>query len=455
MASRAVADAICNYFCESDDDEVAPSAIWEGHKAVVRGELISQGARLKRECLADLDRLISHIREAEIKHKKSQSPGALRSLQGLREELSALLEARIHSRLRYISHKFYEFGNKCGRLLARALRRQRASANIPKPQTPRGSVTQIPSQIAYAFREFYARLYNLSPSLSDAALAAKSDRIRHYLEADVPQLTARSATNLERPITEHELETALKALPKGKSPGPDGYTNAYYLKFRSSLMSPMCKYFNALALGSPTARDALLAHITVLPKDGRDLTLPSSYRPISLINTDIKILARILADRLKPLMPAVVHPDQTGFIAGREARDNANRALQVIHWVGSQPHHPPCLLLSTDAEKAFDRVDWLYMRLVLERLGLGPWMTGWVAALYPSPEARVKAGGYLSSPFPIRNGTRQGCPLSPLIFALTLEPFLARVRANPDIGGVTVGPRSISCLPTQMTYFSM
>lgn len=70
----------------------------------------------------------------------------------------------------------------------------------------------------------------------------------------------------------------------------------------------------------------------MIPKEGKDSTAPPSYHPISLLNVDIKILAKILANRLKHLMPGIVHPDQTGFIAGREARDNSLRAIQLIHW---------------------------------------------------------------------------------------------------------------------------
>lgn len=122
----------------------------------------------------------------------------------------------------------------------------------------------------------------------------------------------------------------------------------------------MCAYFTSLASGTAMPSEALMAHITVLLKEGKDHTMPGNYRPISLLYTDVKILAKILANRLKPLLPTVVHPDQTGFIMGIEARDNSNRALQPIHWVESQAKAPPCLLLSTDAEKAFDRVDWTY-----------------------------------------------------------------------------------------------
>lgn len=100
----------------------------------------------------------------------------------------------------------------------------------------------------------------------------------------------------------------------------------------------MCPYFNALALGTVIPREGLLAHISVIPKDGNDPNTPSS-RPISLLKNNVKILAKILSNRLKPIFPTIIHPDKTRFIIGREARDNSNRALQLLHWTQQQADH--------------------------------------------------------------------------------------------------------------------
>lgn len=126
----------------------------------------------------------------------------------------------------------------------------------------------------------------------------------------------------------------------------------------------------------------------VLLKEGKDPTLAQNYRPISLLNADVKILAKILANRLKHLMPHVVHPDQTGFIAGREARDNSLRAIHLIHWARTHPEPRPNLILSIDTEKAFDRVEWSFLMAVLQTLWLGPHMLTWMMALYSAPRSR-------------------------------------------------------------------
>uniref|UniRef100_A0A8C5Q5Y4 Reverse transcriptase domain-containing protein n=1 Tax=Leptobrachium leishanense TaxID=445787 RepID=A0A8C5Q5Y4_9ANUR len=253
------------------------------------------------------------------------------------------------------------------------------------------------------------------------------------------RISSQTSELLDRPLTADELALALKTSKTGKSPGPDGLPVRYY-KIYTAILSPhLLTAYNDLAEGQPLPTQSLCANITILPKEGKDTDLCSSYRPISLLNCDLKLFAKILAERLKPFLPALVHADQVGFVPGREARDNTMRTLQLMHHARRSSQE--LALLSTDAEKAFDRVDWDFISLSLIRIGLGPHLRAWIGALYGDATARVCVNGVFTAPFPIRNGTRQGCPLSPLLFVLTLEPFLEAIRLNSDISGVQVGPQ--------------
>ena len=174
----------------------------------------------------------------------------------------------------------------------------------------------------------------------------------------------------------------------------------------------------------------------MIPKPNKDKTLVSNYRPISLLNNYIKLYAKIIANRLLPLLPRIISLDQTGFTPGREAKDNTIKAIHVQHWLIKSKS--PGFFLSLDAEKAFDRIAWDYMLDVLKSLGIQDRMLGFINLLYSYPTARIKVNGVLSEAFSLSNGTRQGCPLSPIIFILILEPFLCRLRENVDISGVKI-----------------
>lgn len=105
----------------------------------------------------------------------------------------------------------------------------------------------------------------------------------------------------------------------------------------------------------------LEAIITVIPEEEKDPTSCASYRPISLLCSDAKILSTIMAKRIQTCINSIIKPDQTGFIPGRQGINNIRRTLNIIS-VARKIQHQTSMLLSLDAEKAFNRVDWLYLQ---------------------------------------------------------------------------------------------
>ncbi len=171
--------------------------------------------------------------------------------------------------------------------------------------------------------------------------------------------------------------------------------------------------------------------ITLIHKKGKYLQYCANYRPISLGNVDGKILAKVLAKRLENLLPTIIHPDQVGFIRARSSADNMRRLLHLM-W-NSRGVADPVMAFS------LDRVEWGFLFQTLRRFGFGSVFTKWVKLLYTGPQASVLCNGLVSSRFKLHRGTKQGCPLSPLIFVLVLEPLAIAIRSNPNIKGVLAG----------------
>lgn len=151
---------------------------------------------------------------------------------------------------------------------------------------------------------------------------------------------------------------------------------------------------------------------------------------------DYKLFTSILARRINKFLPNLIHADQTGFTSNRQTQDNVRRTLHIINHIRRQGTE--AMLLSLDAEKAFDSVRWSFLYKVLEKFGFHKSIIETFRALYDSPSARIKVNGALSKPFILERGTRQGCPASPLLFALFIEPLSQWKRQNHDIKGINI-----------------
>ena len=172
-------------------------------------------------------------------------------------------------------------------------------------------------------------------------------------------------------------------------------------------------------------------NICLLLKKGRDNTDVASYHPLSLLNTDQKIIAKVLANRLAVHIGTLIHSDQTGFIPERFAFSNTRKLLNVMY--SKKP--PYSAVLSLDAQQAFDQIEWEYMFTVLEKFGFGDRFLTIAKMFYACPRSCVLTNNNRSSPFSLHRGTRQGCCLSPMFFALALEPLAIAIRAEPEIAG--------------------
>lgn len=149
---------------------------------------------------------------------------------------------------------------------------------------------------------------------------------------------------------------------------------------------------------------------------------------------DAKILAKALAYRLENIVPTIVSPEQTGFVKGRQLFFNIRTLLNIYSKTNTAT---PEVVTSVDAEKAFDRVEWDYLFTVLKKFGRGNVFISWIRLLYTSPQASISTNNIQSSFFTLARGTRQGCPLSPLLFALAIEPLSILLRSSSIFTGIS------------------
>ncbi|CAI5643337.1 unnamed protein product [Oreochromis niloticus] len=243
------------------------------------------------------------------------------------------------------------------------------------------------------------------------------------------------AVQLDAPFRLDEIVHAIKAKHNSKAPGPDGFSVEFFKTFIDKLAPLLLSVYNESfehGLLPPTLSQAL---ITVLLKKGKDPTSCTSYRPISLLNVDVKVLAKILAVGLEKVLPTIISDEQNGFIKGRQLFFNVRMLLNVI--LSQHSTTNPEVVISHDAEKAFDRVEWSFLFAVLQRFGFKDRFISWIRLLYKAPQASVYTNGVSSGYFSLSCGTRQGCPLSPLLFAIVIEPLSIALKALPHFHGIS------------------
>ena len=191
--------------------------------------------------------------------------------------------------------------------------------------------------------------------------------------------------------------------------------------------------------------------ITLLKKGGRHVWEGlDDYRPITLLNTGLKILARVLANRLQRVISDLIGPEQTFAVKGRSIQDNLHLIREVLEGIEDDPE---AALISLDQSKAFDRVDHRFLASVLETAGFKPEFRRWISMMYHNPQAVVQVNGRRSRVFAVERSVRQGCPLSPLLYVLALEPLLCRLRdegTSPSLRGIPF----VSSLAARVSAFA-
>ena len=247
------------------------------------------------------------------------------------------------------------------------------------------------------------------------------------------------------------LAEALKGVPGGRAPGSDGLTYEA-LKAFWSVLGPLLVDSCNEAFASETEEGLLLTRsqrsgvIQLIHKGGgKPVDDITAHRPITLLNCDYKLVARVLVQRFTPAAEAVVDPGQTAFLPGRWIGDNILQHLEVIDYCRAE-QQPGCILF-LDFEKAYDRMDRGWLMQCLQRMGFPAEAQRWVRLMLADTKAGVLYHGYLSPWFDVLSGAAQGSPLSPMLYILAAQPVAARLRqlqASGRIDGIRLPDGSLA-----------
>uniref|UniRef100_A0A452RHQ3 RNA-directed DNA polymerase n=1 Tax=Ursus americanus TaxID=9643 RepID=A0A452RHQ3_URSAM len=186
----------------------------------------------------------------------------------------------------------------------------------------------------------------------------------------LPRLEQEEIDFLNRPINYEEIETVIKNLPKNKTPGPDGFPGEFYQTFKEEIIPILLKLFQKIET------------------EGK---LPNSFY-------------EILANRIQQYIKRIIHHDQVGFIPGMQGWYNICKSVSVIHHINKKrvKNH---MILSIDAEKAFDKIQHPFLIKTLQSVGIEDTFLNLINTIYEKPTVNIILNGEKQESFPLRSGT--------------------------------------------------
>lgn len=315
------------------------------------------------------------------------------------------------------------------------------------PQTGR-PVTRS-DKMAELARDYHEKLQ--SEDLSPQTDPRRQDAITDALSAipDNQVLDDPTQSPLNHPLRHTDLEAALNGSKLGSAAGPDGIPYEVWKLLHTN-------HKTNIRNNKPSfdVLDCMLITLTDIQKNGvdprtrftlgwmcpiykkKEKDLIKNYRPITLLNTDYKLLTKSLSTQLTTHIHSLVHPDQYGFIPSRSIYDPIRLNQTLCAYADFMEENGAIVAL--DQEKAYDKIDHHYLLTTLKKFNLPNSFIDTVQSLYNTAETAVLMNGVLSSTYKITRGVRQGDPLSCLLFNLAIEPLACRLRTSPELDGFEI-----------------
>jgi hypothetical protein len=294
------------------------------------------------------------------------------------------------------------------------------------------SITSSTGQQIDSYEQIKAEAYHHYNNLYQQPREEAMQVETNSLLANIPNLVSDAENNqLTQEITEDEIHKAIWSLEPDKASGPDGFPIRFFRYFWDVIKWDLKKMLN-YTLHKQRIRGATNStFLALIPKDSNPSNF-SRFHPISLCNSSYKILTKIIANRLNPLLTKLISENQTGFLRDKQITDNIVLVQEAIH--SSKKTKTPGMVVKLDMENAFDRVKHNFLFSVLKAYGFSENFSNWIKACINNPWISPLLNGCPTNFFKASRGLWQGCPLSPSLYILLADSLSRKLEAERRTG---------------------
>jgi len=387
------------------------------------------------------------------------------ALRALRTEYKSTGSKRVFRKIRrtcrklaiqYISDQTAYFNEKCAEIESLYTDHQYkaawqlTNALSNRNARQRGTIAaQTPQERPLLFAKHFEAVLAPKPAVEDNAVYVPQEIHDIELEPIFTDQELQKRAFDTSAIDAWELNKAIMSMSNGKAAGHD---NIHVELLKLPGIQPILLDILNQALTSGTTPD--LWHTQTLipvPKKG-DLSKCDNYRGIALMSTVAKLYNKVLLYRIRPILDKILRPTQNGFRPKRSTTQQV-LALRILTEACSNHRDSPLIVTFIDFTKAFDSINWKYLRAILTLYGIPEKLVAAIMSLYEGTHAHVRTSEGISPPFALTQGVLQGDTLAPYLFIIVLDYVLRRAIPNPSIGfPLNGGTRRTAKYVTDLAY---
>jgi hypothetical protein len=243
-----------------------------------------------------------------------------------------------------------------------------------------------------------------------------------------------NAVLLGRPCSKIKIREVLKSFAKDKSLGPNGWTVEFFIHFFDLVGDDLLDLVEDSRLHGSVNKSINMTFLTHIPKVNNPLSF-GDYIAISLCNLCYKLISKIIANRLMPILSRSLSEEQLGFLKGRQILDAIDTDQECLHSI--KVKNSKAMILMLDLKKAYDCINWDFLRLTLIQSSFNIHFLNWILSCINSGKFVVLINEETSQMFKSGRGLRQGCPLSPMLFILITESLILLLKKEKDEGNLS------------------